>query len=272
MSLFEDHEGALWVGTWTGGLNRLDRASGKITRFQHDPEDPGSLSNNFVRAILEDSRGRLWVGTDYGLNLFDRATGRFFQYHYDPNDPHSLSSDSIWDIYEDRSGVLWFGTVNGISKLNETASSFTHYQQSPSQPSQGWGAQSVTVLDPHDPPGLSDNAVSSVYQDRQGILWIGTNTTYRGELNRLDRATGSRHGVPAQPRRPHQPQPRAGVCHLRRSGWNALGGHAGRSGSLRRPDAVVSSRRSVSRAAGDGHCRGSAGRPVGRLLGGNFPP
>ncbi len=189
-SLFEDHEGALWVGTWTGGLNRLDRASGKITRFQHDPEDPGSLSNNYVRDILEDSNGRLWVGTDYGLNLFDRATGRFFQYHYDPNDPRSLSSDTIWDIYEDRSGVLWFGTVNGISKLNETASNFTHYQQSPSQPSQGWGAQSVTVFDPHDPPGLSSNAVSSVYQDRQGILWMGTNTTYRGELNRLDRATG----------------------------------------------------------------------------------
>ena len=108
-----------------------------------------------------------------------------------PNDPHSLSSDSIWDIYEDRSGVLWFATVNGISKLNETASSFTHTQQSPNQPSQGWGAQSVTVLDPHDPPGLSGNAVSSVYQDRQGILWIGTNTTYRGELNRLDRAAGA---------------------------------------------------------------------------------
>lgn len=193
-SLFEDHEGALWAGTWTAGLNRLDRASGKITRFQHDPEDPGSLSNNFVRVILEDSRGRLWVGTDYGLNLFDRATGRFFQYHYDPNDPHSLSSDSIWDIYEDRSGVIWFGTVNGISKLNETASSFTHIQQSPNQPSQGWGAQSVTVLDPHDPPGLSDNAVSSVYQDRQGILWIGTNTTYRGELNRLDRVSSATSG------------------------------------------------------------------------------
>jgi ligand-binding sensor domain-containing protein len=138
-SLFEDHEGALWVGTWAGGLNRLDRASGKITRFRHDPEDPGSLSNNFVRAILEDSSGRLWVGTDYGLNLFDRATGRFFQYHYDPNDPHSLSSDSIWDIYEDRSGVLWLATVNGISKLNETASSFTHIQQSPNQPSPGVG-------------------------------------------------------------------------------------------------------------------------------------
>jgi ligand-binding sensor domain-containing protein len=147
VSLFEDHEGALWAGTWTAGLNRLDRASGKFTRFQHDPADPGSLSNNFVRAILEDSRGRLWVGTDYGLNLFDRATGRFFQYHYDPNDPHSLSSDSIWDIYEDRSGVVWFGTVNGISKLNETASSFTHYQQTPDQPGRGWGAQSVTVLD-----------------------------------------------------------------------------------------------------------------------------
>jgi signal transduction histidine kinase/streptogramin lyase len=78
----------------------------------------------------------------------------------------------------------------GINKLNQTASTFTHYPQTPTQPSRGWGTQSVTVLDPHHPPELSDNAVSAVYQDRQGILWIGTNTTFRGELNRVDRSTG----------------------------------------------------------------------------------
>ena len=190
LSVIEDHEGILWVGTFDGGLNRLDPTTGKFTRFQHDPQDPLSLSHNNVNTILEDSRGRLWIGTDDGLNLFDRKTGRFFQYHHNPGDPHSLSSDTVWEIYEDRSGVLWFGTLNGISKLNETASRFTHYQQTPNPPAQGWGAQSVTVLDAPTAPGLSDNAVSAVYQDRQGLLWIGTNTTYRGELNRLDRSTG----------------------------------------------------------------------------------
>jgi ligand-binding sensor domain-containing protein len=135
-SLFEDQQGALWVGTYSSGLYRLDPATGKFTHFQHDPEDPQSLSDNSVRSILEDSTGRLWIGTDNGLNLLDRTTsqpqqGRFFQYHYDPGDPHSLSSDAVWDIYEDRSGVLWIATLGGISKLNETASHFTHYQQGP---------------------------------------------------------------------------------------------------------------------------------------------
>jgi ligand-binding sensor domain-containing protein/signal transduction histidine kinase len=186
-AIHEDQHGALWAGTWDGGLNRLDQATGKFTRFQHNPEDPESLSDNQVHSILEDSTGRLWIGTENGLNLLDRTTGRFFQYHYDPGDLHSLSSNVVHEIYEDRSGVLWIATQIGISKVNEIASVFTHYQQGRNSPDQGAAAQPAGLLDPQNPPNLSDNWITAVYQDRQGIVWIGTN---RGGLNRLDRSTG----------------------------------------------------------------------------------
>ena len=80
-SVYEDQAGSIWAGTYTGGLNLLDPATGSITRFVHDPQDPSSLSNNIIRAILEDSQGRLWLATDGGLNLFDRASGTFTRPH-----------------------------------------------------------------------------------------------------------------------------------------------------------------------------------------------
>ena len=74
MSLHLDRQGILWIGTFGGGLNRLDPATGEFTRYLHDPEDPNSLSRNGVTTILDDSAGNLWVGTYRGgLNRLRRT-------------------------------------------------------------------------------------------------------------------------------------------------------------------------------------------------------
>ena len=179
-TIFEDHQGALWIGTEDGGLNRLvlskdegiGRSSETFVRYQHDPDDPRSLSHDRVLAVFEDSVGRLWVGTQNGLDLFDRERDQFVHYRHNASDLHSLSSNSIWSIYEDRTGILWFGTYGGgLSKYNRTTDQFALYQHNPDLPN-----------------SLSDNMIWSIYQDRSGILWIGT---FNGGLNRLDRESGT---------------------------------------------------------------------------------
>ena len=71
--IYEDKQGELWIATGSvyginnvkpnvGGLNRLNRATGKFTRYMHDPANPASLANNKVRALFEDSKGNFWVG------------------------------------------------------------------------------------------------------------------------------------------------------------------------------------------------------------------
>jgi signal transduction histidine kinase/streptogramin lyase len=149
----------LWIGTFDGGLNKLDRKSGIFTVYQHDPDDPTSLSSNEVRAILEDQAGILWVGTNYGgLNLFDPRTEQFIHYQHDPDDPGSLSEDRIRVLYEDRSGNLWIGTWSGgLNRLDRATGTFVHYQH-----------------DADDPFSLSDNRVRAIYEDRAGVLWVGT--------------------------------------------------------------------------------------------------
>ena len=62
----DEGEDGLWVGT-EGGLDHLDIVSGRISHFHHDPQDPGSLPDDRVRALLTDPAGVLWVGTVHGL-------------------------------------------------------------------------------------------------------------------------------------------------------------------------------------------------------------
>ena len=50
-ALNQDQDGDIWIGTMVGGLNRFDRESGKWNQYIHDPDNPGSLSNNWAAAI-----------------------------------------------------------------------------------------------------------------------------------------------------------------------------------------------------------------------------
>jgi len=74
-SLYIDHDGTLWVGTFGGGLNRYDEETDTFTRFMHDPGDPTSLSQDTVTVILEDRDGTLWVGTHGGLTGWTARRG-----------------------------------------------------------------------------------------------------------------------------------------------------------------------------------------------------
>ena len=65
MNIYEDRHGTIWVATGTafqgydscGGLNKLNKKTGKFIRYIHYEGDPHSLIDNRVRAIFEDSRG-----------------------------------------------------------------------------------------------------------------------------------------------------------------------------------------------------------------------
>jgi DNA-binding NtrC family response regulator/ligand-binding sensor domain-containing protein len=177
-AICEDHAGNVWVATFDG-LNRMDRKTGRFVRFQHDANDPHSLSENTVYRLRVDRFGQIWAGTYDGLNRFEAETGRFQRFAHDPENPGSLSADQVLPIFEDRAGGLWIGTSGGLNQLirgapssaalnshTETAYAFERYQHDPSYPY-----------------SLSDNLVWSIYEDRNGTLWIGTTTG----LNKFER-------------------------------------------------------------------------------------
>ena len=169
VSLFEDSDGMLWVGTLGGGLNRFDPRQETCERFKHDDEDPGSLSDNGVLAIHQDSAGTLWVGTTRGLNRFEPSSATFAHYRADHRDPSGLSHDQVLEIVEDSSGSLWIGTREGLDRYDPVSEGFVHYRKG------------------DDPSKLSDDHIRAVVEDSNGMLWVGT---ARGGLNRLDPQTG----------------------------------------------------------------------------------
>jgi len=182
--IYEDRGGVLWVGTFGAGLSKANRANQKFIHYRKDPNDPNSLSDNMVLAIHEDQSGTLWIGTHGGgLNRFDPDSGQWTHYLHDANDPHSLSHNSVRAVYEDSTGALWIGTDGGLDRLVSSTDSGQTLSKL-----EGFVPENVRFAhyrhDPNDPYSLSHNSVSLIYEDKLGVLWIGT---LGGGLNKFDR-------------------------------------------------------------------------------------
>ena len=184
-SLYEDRSGTLWAGTGfvydtsseEGGLNRFNRESQTFTRYLHDPEDPGSLIGNKVRAILEDSHGNFWVGTDGdGLHSMDRETGSFTRHTYDGNNPEKISrspltqdpTNHITFLLEDSAKHIWIGTNdNGVSRLDPVRGTIAHFNDSSNplnliETNEGWSTYQES------------NSGWCAYATGDGLVWLST--------------------------------------------------------------------------------------------------
>jgi len=157
-TLYESGNGALWISTNTGGLNRRDPRSGAFTQFHHDSADGGSLSDESVYGIAEDAEGRLWVGTQHGLNRLDADGRRFERYFHDPGRVDSLAHDWVYALHRGPTGKLWVGTVGGgLGRWTGTAGRFENF--------------SIASL-AGGPRGLDD--VFTVHEMPDGRVWVGT--------------------------------------------------------------------------------------------------
>jgi signal transduction histidine kinase/ligand-binding sensor domain-containing protein len=170
-------------------------------RFDHLTVEDG-LSHNVVRAMLLDSEGFLWVGTDEGLSRYDGYGFRIF--HNDPLDSTSVSGDFVLALSEDQNGRVWVG-AGGLNAYNRATESFDRvFSDQESQRTAGGNA--ITALCPsrsgelwvgtptiglmrfhpgtrklehfrHDSSAdksLISNSVMSIFEDRSGSLWVGT--------------------------------------------------------------------------------------------------
>ncbi|MBN1895647.1 hypothetical protein JW906_14230 [bacterium] len=200
-SIYHDHHGVLWVGTFNGGVNL---SSPYLNRFRVYRAQPAGLNNPYILSILEDRRGDLWIGTDGGgLNHMNRSTGKFTYYTHDPDNPSSICGNAVLSVFEDRLGQIWVGTwAAGVDRFDRNTGRFIHYRRRFHQPDRS-GIQNNTLISENrngdlmvtsDPglhvldrrrdlfiplemkypvEGLTTNTPLCFQQDREGILWVG---------------------------------------------------------------------------------------------------
>jgi signal transduction histidine kinase/ligand-binding sensor domain-containing protein/CheY-like chemotaxis protein len=101
--------GILWVGTNGGGLNKLDKRTGKVRRYTTEH----GLPNNVVYGILADDDGQLWMSTNKGLSCFDPRTGSFR--NYDAGDGLQSNEFNRYAYCKQADGTLFFGGVKGFN-------------------------------------------------------------------------------------------------------------------------------------------------------------
>ncbi len=173
-AIVEDAQGHIWIGT-DYGLNRFIPEIQGFETIYFDIDD--TSVNNSINAIAPDAQGRLWLGTFNGLGLYDPRTNtvRSFLASKTPNkrSPHhdplynTLPSNNVFALLIDRDSTLWIGTQEGLCLLphcntvqrGSAAPMFEHCRYSP-----------------YSRISLSNNYVRSLYQDRTGVVWIGTFT------------------------------------------------------------------------------------------------
>lgn len=135
-AFFEDSKGMMWIGT-SGQLYNLE--NGQLKRRIE-------AATHHIYAITEDKTGTIWVTSNRGImryvdNKFDRV--------FDSND--GLPNDYITNVLEDSKGRLWFTGQGGLTEYKDGA--FVNYTKE---------------------HGLAGNNVRTIYEDKDGIIWLGT--------------------------------------------------------------------------------------------------
>ena len=191
--LYQDRARNLWLSTPNGLLCLAPDSSKKLYTVKD------GLSDNMITGIVEDSSGRLIIGSWGGLSMF--GNGRFCPYPFpDGSNPpikslyldregnlwclsgkggvyalgrdgfrkfskhEGLPGNEVTSVCEDRVGAVWFGIYGrGLVRLYEG------------------GLASYSSNE-----GLSSDNVQSIAEDREGNLWVGT---VGGGLNRLTNGT-----------------------------------------------------------------------------------
>ena len=109
LAIFPDENDVLWLGTFGGGLNKLDVKTGEFEYFT----ERNGLSNNVIYGILKDEKNNLWLSTNKGISRFNTKTKEFRNYY--ENDGLQSNEFNTGAYFKSNSGEMFFGGINGFN-------------------------------------------------------------------------------------------------------------------------------------------------------------
>lgn len=162
-SLLSLKDGALLIGT-SNGLNKYNEENDNFDRYLHNDSLPTSLSNSSINCIYQDKKNRVWIGTDNGLNLLTNPQKYSFKRFLNTE----KQEQKVYTITEDHNGTLWLSTSKGLinMRFSEGKIIFKYFKAFSE-------ALNKAV----------DNHITTMVEDRENNLWIGTKQTGVSQLN-----------------------------------------------------------------------------------------
>ena len=170
-----DSQGNYWVCDKDKGLFKITPTGGgyQIINICHNDNDPYSLSDNAAYQAVEDKQGNIWVATyGGGVNVVrkDNKSGRYIALHYKNvmgRYPHNAHR-KVRTIALAKDGKVWAGSTDGILMMEIRN-------------------ERITIEELQAPERLQDGLMSydiiNLLADKQGNMWVGTNS---GGLSRTD--------------------------------------------------------------------------------------
>lgn len=165
MSIVEDNQKYMWIGTFGGGLIRYDTRKNKSLHFFNNPLDQNTLGDNDVLSLSIDRSGIIWAGSHLGAGITKvyPNTAKFKIIRNENNNNNSLYDNIVWAILKETESTLWVGTYRGgLNRINLESNTFYRIPNE----------QNRNIL--------SSYHIRSIEKDSYGNLWVGT---YDGGLN-----------------------------------------------------------------------------------------
>ena len=168
---YEDRFGVIWIfHDDPNPLSVFDPKTNTLTNYSLHEMQSSATALTVVMAMTEDRNGTLWLATHgAGLLKFDREHRIFIRYRNYPSDPNSLAQNDVESLFTDREGSVWAS----LGRMG-----VTHFATNPLP------FKRIPHLASSE--GTAEPFVGAIYEDHQGILWVGTPEA----LNGIDRKTG----------------------------------------------------------------------------------
>ena len=205
VTIAEDAEGVLWLGSWENGVSQFQPATGTLAK--RIPVTGQTGTGRRVNALAFERTGGLWIASiDSGVMRYDPGNGRLKRYRH-PAGPGSVPSDHATAVACAPDGSVWVGTPDaGLGRLNQQTDRWEVFPAGPPGSSTAISAEAVwrivvdnrglvwigtqgggvDMFDPRtarfvhnqrrefDETSISDNYANAIAQDRGGVVWIGT--------------------------------------------------------------------------------------------------
>lgn len=158
-SVESDELGNLWIGSWYHGLIKKDRATGDYVSYERVDENGWSnVGLNQVRALLVDSKQRLWVGSNrQGAYYIDISNDSIVDFRSVDGDSNTLTHNNVRSLCEDGNGNIWIGTTHGLNLFNTKSGKMTQF----------WSSVNELNSLPHD-------KINTIAMGPNNMLWVGT--------------------------------------------------------------------------------------------------